>query len=189
MDVRLEKYLDTVDKHLKPLPVSERVDIVKEVKASMLEMQSDGLSSEQVLARLGDARELARAYLGDLLAESSGLSWRRVLIVCAFYSLVGFSGMIVIPCLAIMAPVFVLCGIFCPLAGTAKLIDYLLDLGIPWMDNLGVFLAGPDPLAPVPTFFFLLVLGVLLILAGWLCWKALVVYCKKVGQVKRHFSI
>ena len=169
MDAKLEKYLDTVDKHLKPLPVSERVDIVKEVKASMQEMQAEGLSSEQILARLGDAKDLARAYLGDLLAESNGFSWTRVLTVCAFYSLVGFSGMIVIPCLAIMAPVFVLCGIFCPI--------------------VGVFLAGPDPLAPVPTFFFLLVLGALLILAGVFCWKALVGYCKKVGQVKRHFSI
>lgn len=189
MDAKLEKYLDTVDKHLKPLPVSERVDIVKEVKASMQEMQAEGLSSEQILARLGDAKDLARAYLGDLLAESNGFSWTRVLTVCAFYSLVGFSGMIVIPCLAIMAPVFVLCGIFCPIAGTAKLIDYLLDLGIPWMDNVGVFLFGPDPLGPVSTFFFLLVLGALLILAGIFCWKALVGYCKKVGQVKRHLSI
>ena len=50
MDAKLEKYLDTVDKHLKPLPVSERVDIVKEVKASMQEMQAEGLSSEQILA-------------------------------------------------------------------------------------------------------------------------------------------
>ena len=92
MDAKLEKYLDTVDKHLKPLPVSERVDIVKEVKASMQEMQAEGLSSEQILARLGDAKDLARAYLGDLLAESNGFSWTRVLTVCAFYSLVGFSG-------------------------------------------------------------------------------------------------
>ena len=145
MDAKLEKYLDTVDKHLKPLPVSERVDIVKEVKASMQEMQAEGLSSEQILARLGDAKDLARAYLGDLLAESNGFSWTRVLTVCAFYSLVGFSGMIVIPCLAIMAPVFVLCGIFCPIAGTAKLIDYLLDLGIPWMDNVGVFRRTRSP--------------------------------------------
>lgn len=92
MDAKLEKYLDTVDKHLKPLPVSERVDIVKEVKASMQEMQAEGLSSEQILARLGDAKDLARAYLGDLLAESNGFSWTRVLTVCAFYSLVRFSG-------------------------------------------------------------------------------------------------
>ncbi|MEE0435280.1 MAG: DUF1700 domain-containing protein [Peptococcaceae bacterium] len=189
MDARLEKYLDTIDKHLKPLPASERVDIVKEVKASMLEMQADGLATEQILSRLGDAKDLARAYLGDLLAESSGLSWTRILTICAFYSLVGFSGMIVIPCLAIMAPVFIACGIFCPLAGTAKLVDYLFNLGIPWMDNVGVFLFGPDPLGPVATFFVLLVLGAVLIILGRLCWKLLVGYCKKVGQVKRHFSI
>ena len=38
MDANLEKYLEQIDKHLKPLPVSERVDIVKEIKASMQEM-------------------------------------------------------------------------------------------------------------------------------------------------------
>lgn len=189
MDAQLEKYLDKIDKHLKPLPVSERVDIVKEVKASMLEMQADGLDTAAILARLGDEKALARAYLGDLLAESSGLSWTRILTICAFYSLVGFSGMVVIPCLAIMAPVFIACGIFCPLAGTAKLLDYLLGLGIPWMDNVGVFLFGPDPLGPVATFFVLLLLGAVLIILGRLCWKALIGYCKKIGQVKRHLSI
>lgn len=189
MDTKLEKYLDTIDKHLRPLPASERVDIVKEVKASMLEMQADGVDSEQILARLGDARSLARAYLGDLLAESSGFGWQRVLTVCAFYSLVGFSGMIVIPCLAIMAPVFIACGVFCPLVGTVKLLDYLLGLGIPGMEYVGVFLFGPDPLGPVATFFVLLVMGALFFIAGRLCWKGLVGYCKKVGQVGHRLSI
>ena len=149
MDNSLEKYLEQIDKHLKPLPVSERVDIVKEIKASMQEMLAEGMQSDAILAHLGDSKDLARAYLGDLLAESSGFSWRRFLIVCAFYSIVGFSGMIVIPCLAIMAPVFIACGIFCPLAGTVKLLDYLLNLGIPGMENVGVFIVeGQPPLSP-----------------------------------------
>ena len=37
MNTTFEKYLDTVDKCLKPLPTSERVDIVKEIKGSILE--------------------------------------------------------------------------------------------------------------------------------------------------------
>ena len=41
MNATLEKYLDTVDKCLKPLPTSERVDIVKEIKSSILEMEAD----------------------------------------------------------------------------------------------------------------------------------------------------
>ena len=43
MNTKLEKYLDTVDKYLRPLPVSERVDIVKEIKSSILEMENAGV--------------------------------------------------------------------------------------------------------------------------------------------------
>ena len=74
MDKILEKYLDTVDRHLRPLPASERVDIVKEIKGSMMEMQSEGISAENIAQKLGDPRELAKAYLGDLLSNGTGLS-------------------------------------------------------------------------------------------------------------------
>lgn len=37
MNTKLDKYLDTVDRHLRPLPASERVDIVKEIKGSMID--------------------------------------------------------------------------------------------------------------------------------------------------------
>ena len=66
MNTKLDKYLDTVDRHLRPLPASERVDIVKEIKGSMIEMENEGMSDEQILERLGDGKELAKAYLGDL---------------------------------------------------------------------------------------------------------------------------
>lgn len=49
MNTTFEKYLDTIDKCLKPLPTSERVDIVKEIKGSILEMESENLSTEQIL--------------------------------------------------------------------------------------------------------------------------------------------
>ena len=129
MNTTFEKYLDTIDKCLKPLPTSERVDIVKEIKGSILEMESENLSTEQILTRLGKPKDLslihiseptrrrgmpkdlAKAYLGDLLAKENGFSWNRFLTVCAFYSLVGFSGLFVIPVLVIVAPTFILCGV------------------------------------------------------------------------------
>ena len=119
MNTTFEKYLDTIDKCLKPLPTSERVDIVKEIKGSILEMESENLSTEQILTRLGKPKDLAKAYLGDLLAKENGFSWNRFLTVCAFYSLVGFSGLFVIPVLVIVAPTFILCGVAC-LYGTDK---------------------------------------------------------------------
>ena len=39
MEKVLNDYLEKIEKYLKPLPVSERVDIVKEIKSEMLELQ------------------------------------------------------------------------------------------------------------------------------------------------------
>lgn len=152
METRLEKYLNTVDKCLKPLPTSERVDIVKEIKSSILEMEGEKLSTEQILKRLGNPKDLAKAYLGDLLSRESGFSWKRFLIICAFYSLVGFSGLIVIPCLAVIAPTFLLCGAVTPVLGVIKLVDYVLHLNLPFVEAIG-FQFGDAALSPIPVFF------------------------------------
>lgn len=90
MNAKLEKYLNTVEKHLNPLPASERIDIVKEIKSLIIELENDNVPTEIIINRLGDPKELAKAYLGNLLANSKGFSWNRILIICAFYSIVGF---------------------------------------------------------------------------------------------------
>jgi uncharacterized membrane protein len=132
MEKILNDYLEKIEKYLKPLPVSERVDIVKEIKSEILELQGDGKTSEEIIERLGNPKELAKAYLGDLIAKSSSFSWNRVLAICAYYSLASLSGLIVIPVLAICAPVFIVCAIATPILGAVKLIDALLNLGIPY---------------------------------------------------------
>ena len=65
MEKNLNDYLDKVEKYLKPLPISERVDIVKEIKSEILELQSDGKTAEQITGRLGNPKELAKAYVGE----------------------------------------------------------------------------------------------------------------------------
>ena len=110
MNPALEEYLDTVSRKLKPLPISERIDIVKEIKGSILEMEQDGLSEEQILNRLGSSKT-------DLLTKEKNFRIRHILAVCAFYSITGFSGLFVIPVLGIIAPSFLLFGLLSPLAG------------------------------------------------------------------------
>jgi len=189
MDALLEKYLDTVDKCLKPLPTSERVDIVKEIKGSILEMESENISTEQIMERLGKPKDMAKAYLGDLLSKESGFSWNRFLTVCAFYSLVGFSGMFIIPSLAIIAPCFIVFGILAPLLGAVKMFDYIFHLGIPYIENIGIVLSGVIELNPVGEFIGTLIIGPLLYFAGHGAWKLLVFYCKQVSKAKNTLSI
>ena len=184
----MNEYLEKIEKSLKPLPASERVDIVQEIKSEMLELQAAGKSEAEILQRLGDRRALAKAYLGDLIVKEKPLSWTRVLALCAYYSLAGLSGLIVIPTLGICAPVFLLCAVICPVVGALKLLDSVLNLGLPWMQQVGVFVLEGVELAPGLEFIACVLAGVLLGLAGWGCWKLLVLYIRGVSKVGTSLS-
>ena len=62
MEKRLDDYLERIEKYLKPLPLSERMDIVKEIKSDMLDLQRDGKTVDEIIERLGSPKELAKAY-------------------------------------------------------------------------------------------------------------------------------
>ena len=181
MEKQLNSYLEQVEKYLKPLPVSERVDIVQEIKSEMQELQAAGQTPEEILARLGEPKELARAYLGDLIAQGSGFSMGRVLALCAFYSAAGLSGLVVIPTLVICAPAFLLCGVVTPLLGAVKAVDVALGLHIPYVQYIGI--AGVQN--PVLVFVLCILAGIALFALGYGCWKLLVGYVKSVSRVKR----
>jgi uncharacterized membrane protein len=185
----LNEYLEKMEKYLKPVAVSERVDIIKEIKSEMQELQNNDIPAEQIIERLGDPKDLAKAYLGDLLSKESKFSWNRFLIVCAFYSLVGFSGMVVIPCLAIIAPTFIFCGIISPILVAVKMVDYIFGLGIPYVENIGVFLGGIVTFNPIIEFVISLVIGALLYWLGRGAWRLLTLYCKKISKTASNLSI
>lgn len=188
MNTASEKYLSTVNRHLKPLPISERIDIIKEIESSLLELEHDGLSEKQRLERLGEPKELAKAYLADLLARKKTFSFIHLLTVCAFYSAAGFSGLFIIPILGILAPSFLLCGILSLAAGAVKLLDGLLKLHLPFARYIG-FEFNSVTLSPVPTFFFSIGTGLALLLIGYGSWKLLLLYCKRVGNTKKKLRI
>lgn len=185
MEKNLNNYLEKIDRYLKPLPVSERVDIVKEIKSEILELQRNGKSTEEIMERLGNPKELAKAYLGDLIAKDTSFSWNRVLAICAYYSLASLSGLVIIPTLAICAPTFIFCGVITPIMGAAKLIDFLLNLGIPYVQYIGV--SGINN--PILVFIICIITGIVLCLIGIGCWKLLVLYVKSMSKVKNKLSI
>ncbi len=180
METKLNDYLTQVEKHLKPLPVSERVDILREIESGIRELQNEGRSAEEIVQRLGDPKELARAYLGELLARD-GFGWNRVPALCAYYSLASLSGLVVIPTLGICAPVFVLSGVFSALVSVVKLVDGLLPVSIPFADHISF--AGLEN--PFLVFALGVLTGALLCLGGWGCWRLLRVYFKGMGRARQ----
>lgn len=69
MEKELNAYLGKLEKYLKPVAVSERIDIINEIKSEMQELQGNGMSAEEIIERLGDPKKLAKAYLGDILVK------------------------------------------------------------------------------------------------------------------------
>lgn len=54
MDQVLDAYLDRIDRHLRPMPASERVDIMQEIRSELLELEAQGLSP-QAITEIGRA--------------------------------------------------------------------------------------------------------------------------------------
>ena len=180
----MEKYLGEVDRRLRRLPVAERVDIVNELKSEIAELASDGLTPEQITARLGSAKELAAGYLGDAIAKSPRFSWRKLGLVAAFYSYAGLGGIIILPVTGICAAAFLLCGAACPIIGAINLACELMGFDLPWvMFQIGGWTAGPWL-----GFVLACVVGIALILLGLLCRKATVAFVKSVGGAKRKIA-
>ena len=184
MEKTLNEYLEKIEKYLKPMAISERVDIVKEIKSEMLELQGSGMSSEQILERLGDPKELAKAYLGEMVAKSSGIGWRRLSAMIAFYSLAGISGMFVLPITSIGGIAFMVSGVLCLIAGiikfTARLMGHEIEeIGI----HIGAYSASAVAFLPLS-----ILIGIATFIVGWLLWKLTIVIIKSISKGKEKLN-
>ncbi len=181
MDKIMNDYLEKIDSYLRPLPVSDRVDIVKEIKSEMLELEmKKELTPEQILEKLGSPKALATAYLGDSISGTKAFSLRRFAIVTAFYSLTGISGMFVLPVTTVLAAGLTLCGVLTPLAALIKLAGHAIGYDLPYVS----FQFGSYTLNPIAAFPVSIVTGLLLFFAGKGCWKLTLKYIQAVSAIK-----
>lgn len=184
MENILNDYLEKIEKYLKPLIVSERVDIVKEIKSEMLELQANGISSEQIVERLGNPKDLAKAYLGESIEKSRGFNWRRLSAVIAFYSLAGIGGMFVLPITSICGIALMVSGLLCPIAGIIKLVAHLMgyemeEIGL----SIGTFSANAIIFLPIS-----ILIGAVIFIIGWLLWKLTIMIVRSISKGKKKLD-
>ena len=182
MDKELELYLSTVEKYLKNMPVSERIDVIKELKSCIEEIQlNNALNAKEILARLGSPKELAAGYLGDKITTGNSFSFKKLWMVFSFYSLVSLSGMFIIPCGTVLAGGLMVSGVIAPVGALIRLIGYFFGYDMPFFTmQIGSFI--PHPLLGVPISS---VFGVLIFMLGRVVWKAVINYIRKVSATKR----
>ena len=188
MNQKLEHYLHQVESHLHRLQTSERLDILREIKSTMLEMEQAGQTPDAIIARLGNPRDLARAYLSDLLNESPGFSWNHFLTLLTFYGSVGLSGIFIIPSLAIM-------GYGCIIGGYLSIIAIIVRFGALsmgfapefWRQFLHIGIPGIQGNLFAETIVGLLITSGI-VWCGIKCWHLLTAYFKHLNKAKRKMQ-
>jgi len=185
VDRELEQYLITIEKYLKNMPVSERIDVIKELKSYIEELHiNNALSTDKILERLGSPKELAAGYLGEKITMGKTFSVKKLLMTFSFYSLVSLSGMFVIPCGTVFAGGLILTGIISPIAGLIKLMGFYLGFDVPFV-FMSVNGYEPHPLLAFP---LSIALGILLLLSGRAIWRLTIRYIHKVSSTKRTLN-
>lgn len=184
MEKILNQYLEKIEKYLKPMTASERIDIVKEIKSEMLELQSNGASSGQIIERLGNPKELAKAYLGESISRNTGFNMRNLSAVIAFYSLAGFGGMFVLPITSLCGITFMASGILCPIAGIVKFVGHLIGYEIPEIViHIGSYTASAAAVLPIS-----ILIGIVLFAVGKLFWKLTIVIIQAMIKGTKRLS-
>ncbi|WP_294986054.1 HAAS signaling domain-containing protein [uncultured Fenollaria sp.] len=124
----LEKYLTHVDRYLRYLPVSEKTDILSELKSSFYERLISGQSSEEILAKMPSAKDLAGNYIDDTFVKTNKLSFKTLCKYILFFSYSSLIWLAVIPTLFTLAIGLFLSGIISFAAGVMGLLKGLFNI-------------------------------------------------------------
>lgn len=182
MDKKINDYLDKIDRYLRPMAASERADIINEIKSEIIELQTqNGMTDEQIIERLGEAKALAGAYLGEAIGKSNAISWKRFCAVAAFYSFAGFTGMFVLPICSVLAAGLLVSGVISPIAGVIEFLGFLAGVDVPFVSfQFGTYTAPPYLAFPLS-----IATGIILFLAGKGIWKLMIKYIQTISQKRK----
>ena len=167
----LEKYLYQVDRRLKHMSVTEKTDILSEMKNSFYERQKNGQTEGEIIAEMESPKSLAMSYLGESITRCDSFSWKHFMMVLGFYSYASLVGAIIIPILAVLAAAFFFSSGVSILVGVLGMLKGVVH--IPLVEDLR-FMVFTYELKGLPALLFGLILAIIFMAVGILFWKGTV---------------
>lgn len=165
---QLETYLSQVDAYLRHMPVSEKTDILSELKSTFYERLESGQSEKAILAEWGSSKELAMSYIGELIIENQGFSMSRLIMLTGFYSFASLTWVSIIPTLAILSIAFFCSSVISVFAGVMGLLKGVIHISL--IENLN-FMFFVYEVKGVAAFLIGLLAALVFIVLGVVCWK------------------
>lgn len=171
----LEKYLLQVDKNLKYMSISEKTDILSELKNSFYERLNNGQSAEYIISQMESPKDLAFSYMGDSIVKSKDFSFKNLLMAIGFYSYASLAWISLIPTLAILSISFFFSSGISVLAGVMGLFKGIIH--IKPIDEMKFIFFGFE-LKGFLALIAGLILALLFFIIGILFWKATIITIK-----------
>lgn len=171
----LEKYLLQVDKNLKYMSISEKTDILSELKNSFYERLNNGQSAEYIISQMESPKDLAFSYMGDSIVKNKDFSFKNLIMAIGFYSYASLAWISLIPTLAILSISFFFSSGISVLAGVMGLFKEIIH--IKPIDEMKFIFFGFE-LKGFLALIAGLILALLFFIIGILFWKATIITIK-----------
>lgn len=175
IDDNLEKYLSQVDKNLKYMSISEKTDILSELKSSFYERLNNGQSAEYIISQMESPKDLAFSYMGDSIVKSKDFSFKNLFMAIGFYSYASLAWISLIPTLAILSISFFFSSGISVLAGVMGLFKGIIH--IKPIDEMKFIFFGFE-LKGFLALIAGLILALLFFIIGILFWKSTIATIK-----------
>ena len=179
----LEKYLTHVDRYLKYLPISEKTDILSELKSSFYERLISGQSSEEIISKMPSAKDLAGNYIDDAFVKTNKLSFKTLCKYILFFSYSSLIWLAVIPTLFTLAIGFFLSGILCFAAGIMGLLKGFINIS--FLDKIK-FIFVYYELKGISALIVGILFAIIFTILGILSWKGTVTIIKYLQNKKKN---
>lgn len=174
-DQKMNEYLEAVNQNLKHLTLSEKEEIINEIKSHIKETQmKQGIEMDMILQQLGDPSELGKAFAGQTIANTTSFNIRSLSRTISFYGATSFGGLF----LSVLAGSLYLCSFLTLLGGAVKTGGALLGFEMSFVAFIIGDWSVPDLLAfPVAIPF-----AVLFYYGSKKLWKVLKSYLAKASE-------
>ena len=185
LNYKLESYLKKVDDQLNFIPVSDKADILSELKNTFYERLLDGQTEEEILNEMESPRELALSYMSESITKDQKFTWRKSLKVFTVYSAMFFSSISIIPTLAALSFGFFISSGLCILVGVIGLLRGVFSISLFYELKFQFF---SHELEGFPALITGLLLAVIFGLLGMVCWKGVVRTVKFLQKQQRNLK-
>lgn len=185
LNYKLESYLKKVDDQLNFIPVSDKADILSELKNTFYERLLDGQTEEEILNEMESPRELALSYMSESITKDQKFTWGKSLKVFTVYSAMFFSSISIIPTLATLSFGFFISSGLCILVGVIGLLRGIFSISLFYELKFHFF---SHELEGFPALITGLILAVVFGLLGMVCWKGVVRTVKFLQKQQRNLK-